>query len=105
MRAKIADQIIFIHHEDVPFYKKGGSIVRNSYFWALRSIADQANRGKDWQYAEEVWLALQRMLLTFSESGYLGLRETILEFPIEQGEIPAVLRPVATWAEPVDEES
>ncbi len=97
MRARIEDQIVFIHQEDVPAYKKGGSVVRNSYFWALKSIAAHAHRQKDWEYEAEVWLALQRMLLSFSESGYLGLQETILEFPPDQQEIPAVLRSVSTW--------
>jgi hypothetical protein len=97
MRAKIEDQIIFLHHEDVPEFKKGGAVVRNSYFWALKSIAAQASRYKDWEYESDVWLALQRMLLSFSGSGYLGLRETILEFSADQGEIPPILRPVATW--------
>jgi hypothetical protein len=97
MRAKIEDEIVFLHHEDLPEFKKGGSVVRNSYFWALKSIAGHASRYKDWEYEAEVWLALQRMLMSFTESGYLGLKETILEFPPEQGEIPAVLRPVATW--------
>lgn len=70
-------------------------MVRNSYFWALRAIAVQASRYKDWEYDPEVWLALQRMLLSFSESGYLGLKETILEFSFDE-EIPDILRPVAT---------
>jgi hypothetical protein len=108
MRARILDDIVYLHHEDVPPYKKGGSMVRNSYFWALRSIAVRANRDRDWEYEAEIWPALQRMLLSFSESGYLGLSETILEFPLDQGEIPAVLRPVSTWQtedpdEPEDE--
>ena len=72
-------------------------MVRNSYFWALKAIAAHAARSKDWEYDAEVWIALQRLLLSFSESGYLGLQETILEFPVDQGEIPSVLRPVATW--------
>jgi len=97
MRARLDNQTVFLHHDDVPNYKKGGSVVRNSYFWALRSIAGTANRYREWEYESEVWLALQRMLLSFAESGYLGLRETQLEFPIEQLEIPAVLRPIATW--------
>lgn len=97
MRARIEDDVIFLHHEDLPEFKKGGSIVRNSYFWALKSIAGHASRYKDWEYESEVWLALQRMLMSFTGSGYLGLKETILEFPPDQGEIPAVLRPVATW--------
>jgi hypothetical protein len=37
------------------------------------------------------------MLLSFTESGYLGYRETILEFPLSQGEIPNLLRNVGTW--------
>ncbi len=97
MRAKIENMVLFLNHEDVPQFKKGGSVVRISYFWALRSIAGQAGRYRDWEYESEVWLALSRMLLSFSESGYLGLKETILEFPLSQGEIPAILRPVSTW--------
>ena len=97
MRARIVDDIVYLHHEDVPAYKKSGSVVRNSFFWALRSIAGRANRDRDWEYEAEIWPALQRMLLSFSEAGYLGLQETILEFPLDQGEIPAVLRPVSTW--------
>ncbi len=96
MRARVDQEIILIHHEDVPVYKKGGSVVRNSYYWALRSIAGRASRDRDWEFEAEVWFALQRMLLSFTESGYLGLRETLLEFPPEQ-EIPAVLRSIATW--------
>lgn len=80
-------------------FKKGGPVVRNSYFWALRSIAAQAPRHRDWEYESEVWLALRRMLLAFAESGYLGLRETLLEFPVEQGKIPEVLQPISTWQE------
>lgn len=97
MRARIENMVVFLNHEDVPSFKKGGSTVRNSYFWALRSIAGQASRNRDWEYESEVWLALSRMLLSFSESGYLGLKETILEFPLSQGEIPDLLRPVSTW--------
>ena len=97
MRAKIENTILFLHKEDVPSFKKGGSVVRNSYFWALRSIAGRSTRDRDWEYEPEVWLALARMLLSFSESRYLSLKETILEFPQSQLEIPEVLRPVATW--------
>jgi hypothetical protein len=86
-----------IHHEDVPAYKKTGSVVRNSYFWALRSISAQSYREKDWEFEAEVWFALQRMLLSFAESGYLGLRETQLEFSPSEGEIPPMLKPVSTW--------
>ncbi|MBW4677167.1 MAG: hypothetical protein KME52_25120 [Desmonostoc geniculatum HA4340-LM1] len=97
MRAKIENKVLFIHREDLPEFKKGGSVVRNSYFWALRSIAGQASRYRDWEYEPEVWLALARMLLSFAESGYLGHRETMLEFPLSQGEIPHVFRDVSTW--------
>ena len=97
MRVQLRDDILLIHHEDVPAYKKNGSVVRNSYFWALKSIAAQAHREKDWEFEVEVWFALQRMLLSFAESGYLGLRETCLEFSPTNGEIPAILRPISTW--------
>lgn len=97
MRARIENMVVFLNKEDVPEFKKGGSVVRNSYFWALRSIAGQSSRYRDWEYESEVWLALSRMLLSFSESGYLGLKETILEFPRSQLEIPDVLRSVSTW--------
>ena len=97
MRSRIENNILFIHHEDVPEFKKGGSVVRNSYFWALRSMAGRARRYPDWEYESEVWLALERMLLSFTESGYLGYKETMLEFPLSQGEIPTVLRNAATW--------
>jgi hypothetical protein len=96
MRAKVIDEIVYINREDLPEYKKGGSIVRNSYFWALKSIAAHAPRERDWEFDAEVWVALQRLLLSFSESGYLGLRETQLEFPVDS-EIPAHLRLAATW--------
>lgn len=97
MRCRIENNILFIDYEDLPEFKKGGSVVRNSYFWALRSIAGRAKRYSDWEYEPEVWVALERMLLSFAESGYLGYRETTLEFPLSQGEIPSVLRNVATW--------
>lgn len=97
MRARIEHHILYLHPEDVPAYKKGGSVVRNSYFWALRSIAAFAPRQGEWEYDAEVWLALQRLLMSFAESGYLGLSETLLEFAPEQTEIPELLRPVATW--------
>ncbi|MGK7875025.1 MAG: hypothetical protein AB4426_17525 [Xenococcaceae cyanobacterium] len=96
MRVSIRDDIIFINHEDLPSYKKGGSIVRNSYFWALKSIACYSARGNDWEFDREVWVALSRMLLSFSQSGYLGDSETILEFPSD-AQIPEVLRLVSTW--------
>lgn len=97
MRAKIENMVLFLNKEDVPEFKKGGSVVRNSYFWALRSIAGQASRYRDWEYESEVWLALSRMLLSFSESGYLSLKETILEFPRSQLEIPDVLSSISSW--------
>jgi hypothetical protein len=96
MRARIEHQILLIHPEDVPQYKKGGSVVRNSYFWALKAIAAHTSRVGNWEYEAEVWLALQRVLLSFAESNYLGLRETQLEFPADQ-EIPSILKLVSTW--------
>lgn len=96
MKAKIENEVIYINHEDVPEYKKGGSVVRNSYFWALRSIAGKAGRYSDWEYESEVWFALSRMLMSFMESGYLGIRETMLEFP-QSTDIPQIFRDVATW--------
>ena len=98
MRAKIRNQVVFIHQEDVPPYKKQGSVVRNSYFWALKSIADRAGFNRDWEFDESVWIALARLLMSFTESGYLGYRETLLEFHPEDT-IPAELKTVATWAE------
>ncbi len=97
MRARIENSVLLLHHEDLPEFKKGGPVVRNSYFWALRSIAGRAARRSNWEYEPEVWLALARMLLSFAESGYLGYQETILEFPPSQGEIPEALRVVSTW--------
>ncbi|BAY08339.1 hypothetical protein NIES2098_14680 [Calothrix sp. NIES-2098] len=97
MRARIDNEVLIINHEDLPEFKKGGSVVRNSYFWALRSIAGKSGRYRDWEYEPEVWLALARMLMSFAESGYLGYRETLLEFPQSQEQIPDLLRDVATW--------
>ncbi|MFE4107415.1 hypothetical protein [Almyronema epifaneia] len=96
MRARISNQVIYLHKADVPQYKKQGSVVRNTYFWALRSIADRAYRDQEWEYEEQVWLALVRMLTSFAESGYLGYRETALEFSPEAS-IPQQLRTVSTW--------
>jgi hypothetical protein len=42
-------------------------------------------------------------LLRFSEAGYLGYHETLLEFPHSQT-IPETLRGAATWADPEDSE-
>lgn len=99
MRAKIENQVLFLHRDDLPVYKKQGSVVRNTYFWALKAIAGNTPFGGDWEYESEVWLALQRILMSFTESGYLGTRETTLEFPPSQGEIPTVFRYVATWGD------
>ncbi|NEO27388.1 MAG: hypothetical protein F6K03_10955 [Kamptonema sp. SIO4C4] len=96
MRVTLQDDILYIYGEDVPSYQKGGSIVRNNYFWALKSISCYAARGGDWEFDAEVWVALKRMLLSFNQSGYLGDSETRLEFP-EDTPIPEVLRAVATW--------
>lgn len=96
MRAFFQDNILFLHREDVPRYKKGGSVVRNSYFWALKSIACYAPREGDWEFDPEVWVALGRMLLSFSQAGYLGYSETCLEIS-EEFPIPAELRSVASY--------
>lgn len=101
MRARIDNDVLFLLNEDVPPYKKNGPMVRNSYFWALKSIADRAPFEKEWEFEHRVWLALTRMLTSFAESGYLGLKETQLEFAPED-EIPAVLKPMATWYDPAD---
>ena len=104
MRVKIDNEVLFIHRDDVPKYNKQGSIVRNSYFWALRSIAGRANSRYDWEFETEVWLALQRMLISFGESGYLPTRETQLEFVSYIEEIPQVLRLISTIQE-IEEEA
>jgi hypothetical protein len=96
MKVQIKDNILIIDQDDLPPYKKGGSIVRNSYFWALKSIACYSPKNGDWEFDQEVWVALTRMLTCFSLSGYLGLQETLLEFPFD-AQIPDVLRPVSTW--------
>lgn len=96
MRTYLKDDLIFISCEDLPSYKKGGSIVRNSYFWALKSIACYSGKGQDWEFDQDIWIALSRMLYFFSQSGYLGSSETLLEFPNDT-EIPEVLRLVSTW--------
>ena len=95
MKVYIQEKILYIDREDLPNYKKGGSVVRNSYFWALKSISCYSPKGCDWEFEREVWVALSRMLLFFTNSGYLGYSETILEFPSEVT-IPEVLRSVST---------
>jgi hypothetical protein len=95
MKAWIQDHILYISQSDLPSYKKGGSIVRNNYFWALKSISCYSSLGKDWEFDAPVWVALARMLLFFTESGYLGYSETNLEFS-EDSLIPEELRLVAT---------
>ncbi|WP_319422026.1 hypothetical protein [Pleurocapsa sp. FMAR1] len=96
MQVRLENDILFVAHQDLPPYKKGGSVVRNSYFWALKSIACFTSRNKDWEYDAEVWVALARMLISFTESGYLGEKETCLEFP-ETTPIPNQLRSVSSY--------
>lgn len=99
LRAWIESDILYLHGDDVPPYQKRGSIVRNNYFWALRSIAAQSNFGKAWEFEAAVWFALGRMLTSFMDSGYLATGETQLEF-CQDAVIPAVLQPIATWIDP-----
>ncbi|MDB9493718.1 hypothetical protein PN441_20335 [Spirulina major CS-329] len=101
MRAAIADNILCIHAADLPRYQKQGSVVRNTYFWALRSISCYAPRAGEWEYDAIVWVALERLLTSFTTAGYLGLSETNLQFPYDTV-IPPELRPVATWYDPAD---
>ena len=96
MKVTLQDGILSIDSADLPHYKKGGPIVRNSYFWALKSIACYAKRDCDWEYDQVVWEALCRLLLAFADSGYLGYSETILEFP-QHCQIPESLRSVSVW--------
>lgn len=95
------EDIVLIHRDDVPRLKRNGSVVRNSYFWALRAIAGRSRHDGDWEFESEVWIALQRMLTAFAESGYLGFSETQLCFPSD-ALIPDVLRPVSTWRDGED---
>jgi hypothetical protein len=99
VRARIEDDILYIDKDDLPHFKKNGSVVRNNYFWAMKAIAAHAPFDRDWEYEAEVWLALQRILIAFAESGYLGLSETTLAFPPNGTEIPPVFRYVSTWQE------
>ncbi|MBU6228078.1 MAG: hypothetical protein KGQ93_00070 [Cyanobacteria bacterium REEB459] len=101
MRARIDQAVLYLHHQDVPPYKKAGSLVRNSYFWALRSIADRAGYHQDWEFSESVWIALGRLLMAFARSGYLGYRETLLEF-VDGEEIPPPFTLTATWIDEPD---
>lgn len=96
MRVRIEADILYIIQEDLPAYKQGGSVVRNSYFWALKSIACFSSRHQDWEYDPEVWIALTRMLMAFTASGYLGDRETCLEFAADTV-IPPELRAVSSY--------
>jgi hypothetical protein len=95
MKADIKDDILYLKKEDLPNYKKGGSLVRNNFFWALKSISCYSPKSGDWEFEREVWIALNRMLLFFTNSGYLAYSETILEFNSELI-IPEVLRSVST---------
>jgi hypothetical protein len=95
MKAQVKDNILYLYQEDLPNYKKGGSLVRNNFFWALKSISCYSPQNGDWEFDQEVWVALTRMLLFFTNSGYLGYSETILEFNSDLI-IPEVLRSIST---------
>ncbi|QFZ91256.2 hypothetical protein [Synechococcus elongatus] len=99
MRAWIQGSVLYIHEDDAPTYRKTGGMVRNSYFWALKSIAARARRDRPWEFEAEIWPALQRMLISFWESGYLGLSEVQLSFRADQP-IPESLRLVSTYLDP-----
>lgn len=89
--------ILTIRANDLPQFKKeGGSIVRNTFFWSLKSIACYTGFEKDWEYDQEVWVALKRMLISFADSGYLGTSETCLEFNSDT-KIPNELRSVSIF--------
>jgi hypothetical protein len=96
MKAIVRENILYLDSESVPTYKKGGSVVRNSYFWALKSIACHSRGGADWEFDPEMWPALSRMVLFFANSGYLGYSETILEFSVDHP-IPEALRAISTY--------
>jgi hypothetical protein len=95
MKAWIEENILYIDKEDVPQYQKGKSVVRNNYFWALKSISDYARVNAHWEFSDEVWTALSRMLIFFYNSGYLGTQETMLEFS-DEAIVPEALRSVVT---------
>ncbi|AZB72862.1 hypothetical protein [Synechococcus elongatus] len=97
MRAWIQGNVLYIHEDDAPTYRKTGGMVRNSYFWALKSIAARARRDRPWEFEAEIWPALQRMLISFWESGYLGLSEVQLSFTPDQP-IPENLRSISTYS-------
>lgn len=54
MRAWIQGNVLYIHEEDAPTYRKTGGMVRNSYFWALKSIAARARRDRPWEFEAEI---------------------------------------------------
>ncbi|MEB3228311.1 MAG: hypothetical protein VKJ27_07995 [Synechocystis sp.] len=94
-----AEDLLLIAADDLPAYQKTGSVVRNNYYWALQAIAAQARRGQAWEFDQDVWVALARLLTFFYNSGYLKTSETLLEFPPD-ADIPAALLSVATWRSP-----
>ncbi|MEY2985237.1 MAG: hypothetical protein RLZZ568_1854 [Cyanobacteriota bacterium] len=97
----VDDDLLVIAADDLPQFKKGGSVVRNNFFWALQAIAAQASRGKDWEFDQVVWIALARLLTFFFNSGYLRTSETLLEFPPD-AVIPESLLSAATWQAELD---
>lgn len=100
MKCWLAEEdLLIIAAEDLPPYKKGGSVVRNNYFWALQAISCHSRRGQAWEFDQPVWVALARLLTFFLNSGYLMTSETLLEFPPD-AVIPASLQSVATWQSP-----
>lgn len=96
-----AEDLLVIAEADLPQFKKGGSVVRNNYYWALQAIACYAGRQRDWEFDAVVWVALARLLTFFLNSGYLSTSEVLLEFPVATP-IPPSLQSVSTWQEAIE---
>jgi len=80
MRARIENMVVFLNHEDVPSFQKGGSMAQQLLLGATL-IAGQASRIVTGNTSQRFGWRSLGCFLSFSESGYLGLKETILSFP------------------------
>ena len=47
MKVWLKENILIIATEDLPPFKKGGSVVRNNYFWALKAISCYARKEQE----------------------------------------------------------